>query len=202
MLEDYESFVFKQLPNILRRRVNNNYQGRWSKTAAMTGHNLAGGSAKGVPESPREGLKVLITLHGAGAPAGWSTSAKTPGAPRPNSWPMWPEELERKKRRLGNLEGRLLKIVLAGVAHRDLESRAARNRTMYSIRQPMGSGQQKSRISSTPPKRSSPKTELRGRRGPTSPSTCTTGSTSSAARWTCCSTPTAARSSTKAASRN
>ncbi len=120
VLEDYESFVFKQLPNILRRRVNNNYQ-QVVQAAAMTGHNLAGYGEESA--RPREGLLVLITLMEQ-EPRWLEYVGQNAWGSHGQTLAMWREELERKKGELGNLEGRLLKIVLTEL-RRDLESRQA-----------------------------------------------------------------------------
>jgi len=114
VIDDLKDFAFKQIPDLLKRQTNN-YQSVVSVTA-NTLHDLAG---------PLTGLHFLIERIEAEPPwfrfnnqDGWSQF----------SWSLayW----RHQAKDIGDLDGRLLKIVLAEL-RRDLESRRARGRAMY-----------------------------------------------------------------------
>src|SRR5262249_19048183 len=114
---DLKAFAFNAAPALLRRQTN--YHDSLVGTIAYTLRDLAG---------PRDGIAFLLNQieaeprwlrynnqdgwarHGSTL-AGWRTDAKD----------------------LGDLEGRFLKVVLAEL-RRDLETRVARNRVVYSQR--------------------------------------------------------------------
>jgi Flp pilus assembly protein TadD len=111
---DVKAFAFQAVPPILKQQVNN--YDTLLANVAQTVHDLAG---------PRDGLAFLLDQIEAqprwliyNLQDGWSRHAQTLATWRP----------EVKK--LGDLDGRLLKLVLREL-RRDLETREARNRVMY-----------------------------------------------------------------------
>jgi tetratricopeptide (TPR) repeat protein len=117
VVADLKKFAFERLPQVLARQTNG--YDEMVSTTAQTLHDLAG---------PREGLALLV-WHAEHEPVWfqfnygdvWSRHEYTIG--------QWRSEA----RGLGDLEGRLLGVVLAEL-RRDLRSRQSRNRCMYDCR--------------------------------------------------------------------
>jgi tetratricopeptide (TPR) repeat protein len=119
---------------MLRRRITNNYQ-NMVQSAARTGYDLAGSRLPPVPAegraraSSREGLAVLIALVEQ-EPRWLEYVGQTGWAQNGNLLAQWRYELQTNGGQLGDLDARLLKIVLTEL-RRDLESQRQYNRSMY-----------------------------------------------------------------------
>jgi len=115
VVEDLRAFAFKKVPEVLKRQTTN-YSSLVSQVA-HTLHDLAG---------PRDGLAFLIERIE--QEPGWLRYNSDDGWQRHGgSLGQWRTEVREP---LGELEPRLLKIVLAEL-RQDLQSRQARNRSMY-----------------------------------------------------------------------
>ncbi len=114
--DDLRKFAFKQLPEVLKRQTNG-YEGMVSQTAS-TLHDIAGA---------RDGLEFLIerietepSWFRYNNQDGWNRHAYQLG--------QWRAEAKE----LGELDGRLLRIVLKEL-RRDLQSRQSRYRVIYEV---------------------------------------------------------------------